>query len=178
MAVCGTVEQFYREFARWLASHVDSRGVGARNLRTSLHALVSATDFRSLQQLRDPEKVFAKRMEVLERTVSAMHHALTLDSHEFGFDGESIRPRHIANLWSLFGLPGQPFENIHQRVALSVLADNRNDYAHGNIPLHQFLQNPECTSASLLQRIDAIEGWFFHCWATETEYFTNRGYRR
>jgi hypothetical protein len=174
----GALEQFVRRFVESLAVGVADSGRPLNQIRLSMHAVVSSDDFRSLQDVKDREKVFRRRFEVLERTdaIDPCVFAVRLD--ELGLDGETIRPAHVNLIWTLFGLQAPAFANVQQQVAMRVIADNRNDYAHGKVPITQFLQSPECDVDRILVRLDELESWSFHCWKAADHYLSSQGYVR
>lgn len=178
VVACGAMEQFFREFVEWLCSEIERLRPQFEEVRLSLHSIASADDFRSLQHLRDRDRIFERRMRLLERTVSEESCRLQVRHDELGLNGETIRPDQVSNVWSAFGLPGSGFGDIHQQISLRVFADNRNDYAHGKVDIDAFLANPECAADSILRRISDLENWCFHCWDIGLEYLADEGYRR
>lgn len=178
VAVMGAVEQYFREFVDWINEQIGSSGVHHSQIRLALHSIAAADDFRSLQDLRDVEKVFNKRALLLERTADATPCVLSPRYDEMGLAGETIRPKQVGYIWRVYGLPGSGFGDVHQQLALRVFADNRNDYAHGKVELADFLQNPECDIKSILRRIDDIEDWLFYCWDAGSDYLSNSSFYR
>jgi hypothetical protein len=178
VAISGSIEQFFKEFVESLGIEVSASGATHDEIGLSLHAIVSSQDFRALQTLRDAEKMLHRRILLLERTVDQGRFMIRLAADELGLSGETIRAAHVNTVWRLFGLPGNGFESIGQQVSLRVFADNRNDYAHGKVPINQFLQNPECNTNRILERIAELEEWLFHCWQTADLYFSNQMYKR
>jgi hypothetical protein len=178
VAISGAIEQWFSEYVAWLSDEVLATATSHRDLLLSLHAIASTDDFRSLQATRDPEKVFERRIALLERTGEATKCALPIRGDELGLSGVTIRPSQVNSIWRLFGLPGSAFGNVRQQLALRVFADNRNDFAHGKVPIEDFLQNPECEVPRMLTRIGDLEAWCFHCWSSADAYVVDQMYRR
>ncbi|WP_420445280.1 hypothetical protein [Candidatus Poriferisodalis sp.] len=178
IAACGAMEQFFRAFVEWLCGEIGQSGLRYVEIRLSLHSIASSGDFRSLQSLRERDPMFGRRMDLLNRTVSTKSCSLKVPRDELGLGGETIRPGQVSNVWAVFGLPGSGFEDLGQEVAMRVLADSRNDYAHGRVDISTFLAHPECEPSRFLDRISALEEWCFHCWSAGLEYLDSQGYRR
>lgn len=178
VAACGAMEQFFREFVDWLSVEIEQSGSQFVDIRLSLHSIASSDAFRSLQTLRAADRIFSRRMEVLNRTVSADPCELRLRLDELGLNGETIRPLQVSNVWVIFGLPGSGFGGLGQQVSMRVFADNRNDYAHGKVDSATFLANPECDPSRMLDRISELEEWCFHCWEAGAQYLDALTYRR
>lgn len=172
------MEQFFREFVEWLCAEIERSGSRFEEVRLSLHSIASSDDFRSLQTVRARERMFGRRVDLLDRTASTDTCSFQLRFDELGLDGETVRPGQVSNVWTVFGLPGSGFANVGQQVALRVFADNRNDYAHGKVDINTFLANPECSPTRILDRMSDLEGWCFHCWNAGDQYFSSHGYRR
>ena len=157
VAISGAIEQWFREYVDWLTEQVLATGTSHRDLSLSLHAVVSTDDFRSLQSMRDPDKVLERRIALLERTNDHTTCSIPIREDELGLTGETIRPTHVSNIWRLFRLPGSGFGSISQHVALRVFADNRNDFAHGKCRSTSSSRSlsatcPECWRASEISR--------------------------
>lgn len=178
VAVCGAMEQFFREFVERLCSEIAQSGTRLEDVRLSLHSIASADDFRSLQNLRKPEHMFVRRMDLLQRTVSTEVCALQVRPDELGLGGETMRPERVNTVWAIFGLPGSGFGHDRQADAMRVFADNRNDYAHGRVDVTTFLDNPECQPDSILNRMMDIEDWCYYCADTGDQYLASESYRR
>ncbi len=178
VAISGAVEQFFRRFVEYLAQRVTEEKVALQDVRLSIHSLVSSDEFRSLQSLRDREKIFGARLALLTRTHDSEPCRVSIRHDELGLGGESIRPTQVEMIWRIFGLPPPAFKSIRQDLALRIVADNRNDFAHGQVSVSQFLQNPECEIDQIIVRLGDIEDWSFHCWEVADHYFGTSGFFR
>lgn len=178
VAACGAMEQFFREFVTWLCNEIEQSGSRFEEVRLSLHSIASSGDFQSLQALRARDRVFPRRIDLLNRTASNEHCSLQVQFGELGLGGKTVRPGQVNDVWAVFGLPGEGFEDVRQHSAMVVFADNRNDYAHGRVDIETFLTHPECEPSRILDRISDLEAWCFYCWEIGDQYLSSQGYLR
>ncbi|MEW6582366.1 MAG: hypothetical protein AB1416_06365 [Actinomycetota bacterium] len=164
------IEEFFRGFVRELAETVTLSSMTLADVATPIHAVHLAKAFRALQDLRDPEKLWPVRVQVVSSHLDATRCALDIQEDELWLKGATTRPQHVHTVWMLFCLSGQPFSALRQEVAMRAIADRRNGIAHGELDPMALATDSEARPEILKDRLRAIEDWAFHCWESLQDY--------
>ena len=169
-----TVEEYSRRTLSLLYEDIVASNTLPKDLRVSLFAVLGDAQFESLKDLRDYEKTWAKRIELL--TLISMPKAPSTPGEPFPLDGRTIRPVHLETIWKIFGFKSSPFPSLHCRAALSELADSRNEVAHGHISSSLLAKKKGARDTII--KIQRIEDLLTHITIQATEYITNREFLR
>jgi hypothetical protein len=144
-----------------------------RDLSPGLAAVASAERFQSLQDLRGL-KMWERRYEVVATALDAK--VATLRPENGPLDGRTIRPSHLDAIWTILDFPGSSAPGPLHRIALSEVADLRNDLAHGNI--EPVAVGRLKTRHDVDRAIVLIEDIALHIAAAGEAYLTSAAYRR
>jgi hypothetical protein len=156
-----------------LTTEITAAYVSAKDLRYSLIAISSGRHFAALRDVRGL-KNWARRCDVLEGVDSA--DPVELDATHVPLDGRTIRPEHFHAIWRVFGLPGSPMPSPTHALALSNLADSRNDVAHGNEPIAKVAGRK--SSPDMVRFIARVEEVAIHLYDAAQTYLVGAQYMR
>jgi RiboL-PSP-HEPN len=173
VTLAAAVEVFVREFVDDLISDLNALGLTCDRVRPSLLSLVHSPDFDALRALNGL-KMWNRRVVVLEavRTASALQFSTDIRP----LDGRTIRPRHLETIWSVFGLPGAPLATPAHGLALTELAEARNNIAHGHVDPITFGRRKALSD--VVSAIDRVDDIALHMALAADGYFSQAEYLR
>jgi hypothetical protein len=173
VSLAAAVEVFVREFIDELIAELNALTLAYDRVRPSLLVLAHASDFDALRVLGGL-KMWDRRTLVLEG-VSA-NRTLSLSPDVRPLDGRTIRPRHLNTLWKVFGLPGGPLASPAHGLALTELAESRNNLAHGHVDPVTFGRGK--VLADVVRAIDRVDDIAVHAALAADDYFATAAYLR
>jgi hypothetical protein len=155
---------------------INARGVVLKDLRTSLFALLASGDLEFMRT--------SGRRRTLERHVRAVGMfgqvlggiGCSFTKDLLPLDGRTLRAAHFDTIWAVFGFPRPALPNPTHSLALSDLANGRNDVAHGVVDPVTFGRGK--ATADVVRLVDKIEDVILHVVATSDGYLTSQMYKR
>lgn len=152
---------------------INAQALPRSQLRLTLFALEQNSILDSLQDVRGM-KMWAKRADLF----SALDNAEVCDLPvaSLPMDGRTVRPNHFDTIWQVFGLDGDPTPSPRHRLALTDLADARNDLAHGERSPNEIAGRK--TVDDTIRLLGTVEEVVLHLWGALTDYLTASAYCR
>jgi hypothetical protein len=118
--------------------------------------------------------MWAKRAALFSAVSTADVCDLSLDS--LPMDGRTLRPTHFDTIWHVFGLNGDSTPSPRHRLALTDLADARNDLAHGERSPNEVAGRKSVDDT--IRPLGTVEEVVLHVWDALTECLGTAAYRR
>ncbi len=170
--IAAAIENFIRDTVSGLGKEIRASGAPMRDIKTSLLSIFGDHHLSSLRDLRDYQKSWIKKIELLAMTNSS--DPLGEPPTDLPLDGKTIRPIHLETIWSVFELPTSPFPNLICRATLTDIADGRNEIAHGHTPIGTFAKKKG--AADTLKKITRIEELLTHITLQSIIYMDTKSY--
>jgi hypothetical protein len=123
------IESQFKGHLEDLVKLIVGRGVNNSRLTNRISPLLYHNLIESVSVVKH-EKRASKIIELLDLSNSR---APAKDSHyKYPLDSRTIRQEHYKNIWSILGLDGYHLPSGTHAIALENIADERNNYAHGD----------------------------------------------
>jgi hypothetical protein len=113
-----------------LLGELNAAAVPQEKLRTSLFSLLCEPELDSISD-RKRHSSWPNRISLFSRLVDKA--PATFNQSILPLDNRTLRGEHFDTIWLVLGLPGTSLPSPLHRVALSDLAEGRNDVAHGAV---------------------------------------------
>lgn len=167
------MERFVKEWMKAICHDFSSLGVPWKDVRPSIFSVACGSE---LQAISDGVKkeLWAKRIAIFNRTLG--NEPVRLNHAFVPLDGKTIRPRHMEDIWSVFGLPMPIFPSPVHSAVLTTVADYRNDLAHGDESPSTI--GAKLTYADVLRYVQRFEDMIEHCCLSTEKYFRQGMYLR
>jgi hypothetical protein len=166
------LERTMRDVLEGLLLELGRSGVSPSKLRASLFGLVAERQLQSLRDVRAYEKVWRKRCELFTITASTSPAEFGVDA--IPLDGRTLRPQHFEVVWEVFGFSGSCLPSAIHRLALTEVANFRNDLAHGNVDPDDVQRNK--TFTDVCRMVTHVEDIAEHLLAASESYLADAGY--
>jgi len=101
--------------------------------------------------------------------------AVTININESVLDGRTIRSEHFECIWKVFGFPLPHHPSPKHGLALTDLADGRNNVAHGNVDPILFGRSK--AAPDLIRIADLLDESLMHLYYAADTYLTNLNFR-
>jgi hypothetical protein len=173
VALAAAMEVFVREFIDDIIVGLNALTLACDAVKPSLLVLASASHFDALRALGGL-KMWNRRVVVLKGVTTTTTFQLSGNVHPL--DGRTIRPRHLDTIWTVFGFPGTSLATAAHGLALTELAESRNNIAHGHIDPVTFGRGKALSD--VVSAIDRVDDIALHMALTADDYFTNSAYLR
>lgn len=151
--IAACLEVSVKEMLRAAVDEINSLNLEHCYLRTSLFSLVGEPFFNSLASSSRPK--MGKRVELMELTASRT--ICLLNNTVLPLDGRTLRAAHFELIWAVFGLPLKPLPQPTHALALTSIADARNNIAHGEMTAEQVARRqPIADTLKLIERAEEV----------------------
>lgn len=167
------LEKFMTESLSATVDQINAAQVPHKYLRLSLFAISCSSHFEALTDLRGLKK-WERRVVVLDYINDTSH--CSLDVSNLPLDGRTIRKKHFDTIWQVFGFPNSSLPDQRCGLALSNLADSRNDVAHGDEDPYVVAGQRSVTDT--LKILDRVEDVVLHLYEQANLYLSNQLYLR
>lgn len=126
--MAAALESCVKQTLERLLDEIRALQVRRIELRMSLFALEG---YRHFDAMRVGNKMtdLGRRLDLLEEVNSGDFCSLDLSC--LPLDGRTIRAQHFELIWRVFGFTGDALPSARHKLALSNIADSRNDVVHG-----------------------------------------------
>jgi predicted nucleic acid-binding Zn finger protein len=168
------IEEFTRKAVAKLCEEIISSNARHCDLKYSLIGAFSDHYFEAIRNLRDYDKAWRKRLELLSLAASTENPVRM--SEDAPLDGKTIRPIHLETIWRIFDLPDNPFPILVWRAALVDVADSRNDIAHGHMTAVAFAKRKGASDTT--KKIRRIQDLLTHIALQFSSYIDQKKYLR
>ena len=170
--IAACLEVTVKGLLRALIDEIDGKMLSYSRLRTSLFALIGDSQFSAISATTKARH--DKRLEIFDLLDSSA--TCSLNNAVLPLDGGTLRPHHFDVIWAVFGLPMMPLPEPRHRLALTSIADARNDVAHGDsTPVEVSSRQSISDTIRQLERAEEI---LIHLHTNATEYLDSRGFLR
>jgi len=141
-----------KEMLRATVDEINAVNLAHCDLRASLFSVRGEPLFKSLAPSSKPR--MTKRIELMELTASRT--ICLLNNTVLPLDGRTLRA-HFELIWAVFGFPLKPLPHATHALALTSIADARNDIAHGEVTAEQVARRqPIADTLNLVERADEV----------------------
>jgi hypothetical protein len=148
------LESFVKGILSGLVQELSKLSYPLSNYKPGLIALCHHSIFDSIRDVTGI-KQWTRRLQVFQLTFEKSSAIFNPDI--LPLDGRTLRPHHFAHIWNFFDFPGDPLPSPLHKIALTELAENRNQVAHGEIsPTELGRQKTTQDLTSLLHKIEDI----------------------
>jgi hypothetical protein len=161
-----SVEGFVDQSLLSILAELESRHVPLAHLKRGLIALSLESKFQSLRDIRNLEKSWDCRIEVLESS-SSLDRA-TFPEGLLPLDPRTLRPYHFKVIWRVFGFEGVSIPTPRHAMQLRDLAEGRNELAHGRTTFEQFGRRK--VIREIIRLLEGIEEIGLNLYTEGTEY--------
>lgn len=154
--------------------------LSTQDYSSTIVALLGHGQFESLRTLADHEKLWTRRIEVLNLHFASdvIDFPLPRKGPQPPLDGSTLRPPHFDRVWKIYGLPGIPFPKILWSLSLANMADLRNDIAHANAEFDSIFKARGRRVEDFLAHLENIEEFAVHFVETWDVYLDAESYLR
>ncbi len=170
LAAC--LESSVKSMLGALVDEINAAGLSHCDLRVSLFSLIGDPHFSAISAASKPRH--DKRTELFALLESPS--ACSLNNAILPLDGRTLRPSHFDTMWRVFGLPLQPVPQLTHRLALTAIADARNDVAHGDATAEQVSRRQPI--ADTLKQVERSEEVLLNLHTAAELYLDSRGFER
>lgn len=158
---------------RCVVEEIDRQEIPFHKLRSSLLAIALHPQFESVKQVSFMKEM-SRRVEILG-TPTAIR-SCQLSQGQLPLDGKTIRPHHLDLIWEIFGFAGSPLAGPVEKLALTSVADVRNELVHGDT-------SPVVVAGRqgidvILRRVSQIEDIVLRLCLAADEYLQQSGFLR
>lgn len=155
---------------------INTQGVALSGVRTSLFALLCSGDLAFIRSSGNRKSLdrHARAADMFARVLDPG--GCVFPTAILPLDGRTLRAAHFETLWIVFGFPAPALPHPAYSLALSDLADGRNDVAHGLVDPVAFGRGKATPDVARL--VDRIEDVILHVVATADDYLASRRYAR
>lgn len=167
------VERFIKSVLRSILDEINARGVRRDQIKHSLFALLAANDLDSMENSKKLRK-WRMRAAVFRSVDDSS--LVAFNSAVIPIDGRTIRGDHLETIWEAFGLSGACVPHPRCMLALSDLAEGRNNLAHGEVDPVAFGRRKSITDMARLTEI--VEDVLLHIYESSQIYLANNEYIR
>lgn len=112
-----------------LAQHVSSKGIARKHIRTPIFSVALDKEFKSLQDVRQPEKTFRKRIDAMICTRDQVPVEIRDDILSTGL--QSAGSAMIALAFEVYGIPDPPLYDVTAKGYIDEVVERRHAVAHG-----------------------------------------------
>lgn len=128
--LAAALERCVKDLLQLLVAEINLTSTPAVALVPGLLGLAVANDLEALRMLRDYQKTWPRKCGMFSTVLSS--NPVPLDTSVLPLDGRTLRPHHFDVIWIVFGFTGASMPSPLHRIALTDLAEGRNDIAHGD----------------------------------------------
>ncbi len=168
------IEEFIRAHLKGLISELHKGQLKKSYLRTSILGISEHSRFDSLQDLREYEKEWQRKLDILASVTDDAIASFSPD--HIPLDGRTIRPVHLQTIWQVFGFHGSPFPDPLSKAALMEIANGRNDVAHGAVDPIVFARRKGVSDTT--RKINLLQTLLTHLAVATDHYLDNKLYLR
>jgi hypothetical protein len=112
-----------------LAQHVSSRGIARRHIHTPIFSVALDNEFKSLQDVKSPQKTFRKRVEAMVCTRDQV--PVTIQDNVLSSGLQSAGSTMIALAFAVYGIPDQYLYDLTAKGYIDEVVERRHAVAHG-----------------------------------------------
>lgn len=171
--LAAALERCVKDLLQLLVAEINLTSTPAVALVPGLLGLAVANDLDALRMLRDYQKTWPRKCGMFNTVLST--NPVPLDTSVLPLDGRTLRPHHFDVIWRVFGFPGSSMPSPLHRIALTDLAEGRNDIAHGDEDPARFGRRKHMPDLKRL--VDRIEDSVLHLVEAADNYLINAQYR-
>ncbi len=179
VSIVAELEALVRETLKEVHRTINAEQIASSELSRCVRQLAAHAHFDSLRDSSRHDNIWTARAAVTSLDVD--HRLVTLPLPMKGpqppLDGRTLIPEHFRRIWSVYGLPGEPFPTASTATSLQKLALARNDIAHGNLPFEEALQEPGRELRHVRQYLADIRELAQHFIAAWSSYLEGEMYR-
>lgn len=178
VAVMAELESFIRGTLTDVHKELNVVGLRVKDIRPCLRQLVIESHVQSLRDTRKADSAWMARMLIttLDESATSAHFPIPSRGPIPPLDGRTLTAAHIARIWTIYGLPGDPAPNPRIVGSLRKLSLARNDLAHGNYPVDEVFRGAGLDAASVASHIENMRTLVDHAahawqdWLAHTSY--------
>lgn len=122
------MERFVTAWLTGVVGEFNAKGLIWSDVRLSIFSIACGAEFQAIADGVKRE-VWKKRISIA--CMSGQTGAASLSAVHLPLDGQTVRPAHLDDIWSVFGFPGSPLPTPLHRALLNSIASYRNQVAHG-----------------------------------------------
>jgi hypothetical protein len=167
------VERFIKRVLASVLEEINGRGVRRDQIRYCLFALAIANDLDSMEHSQRLKK-WRQRARAFDSVADSA--PVVFNTAIMPIDGRTIRGDHLETIWQTLGLSGDPVPHPRCMLALSDLADGRNNLAHGEVDPVAFGRRK--TISDVRRLVDTVEDVVLHVCEASQRYLANNEYVR
>lgn len=168
-----TLEAFVKKSLSAVLSEVNNAAAPRQRIRLSLQSMLTHSSFATLQSVRGlnmwEERVRA--FQYLDASAYAPFNTSVLP-----LDGRTLRYQHFEAIWRVFGFRPPSIPKPVCSLALTDLAEGRNQLAHGHTSAEDFVRAK--TTVQVLRILSLVEDVVEHLSIVADSYLANREYLR
>ncbi len=167
------VERFIKRALSSILDEINAREVHREHIKYSLFALAVASELDSMENSKKLKK-WRQRAKAFRSVTDPT--PVVFNTAVIPIDGRTIRGDHLETIWETLGLSGDHVPHPRCKLALSDLAEGRNNLAHGEIDPVAFGRRE--TISDMRRLVDTIEDVVFHVCEASQRYLANNEYIR
>ena len=167
----GALEYTVTQAVQRAIQSINQSSPSFRDLKAAFFSIALDSECKAVAAV-GPTKVWPKRWELFERTVSG--DAVHISDAVFPADGFNLKIVQMESVWRSFCLPGSVVPKPELRGRLDELAENRNRIAHGRESATSV--GSRYSTDDLRIRLTDIDGYCSYVIQTFDAYLTGRDY--